>query len=81
MKTEYPIYDKRDGAKDASLQFQPIRKILGLPWNRGVERSLEHCQLDHSKALETLKRRAKKAGETILAAVFDNYAVTILVEN
>ena len=74
-----PHFDKRDGQKDAHLQFKTIREILGKPWNFGMTRSIEHCALDHKKALATLKRRAKKNGETIIASVLHNYAAQILV--
>ena len=81
MKTQYPTFDKRDGAKDEALQFTPIRQILGFPWNRGLERSFSGCSLDHKADLARLKSRASKAGEKILAAEICNYAVTILVES
>lgn len=76
-----PHFDKRDGQKDESLQFKTIREILGKPWNYGVTRSIEGCALDHKKELTKLKARATRAGEKIVATVFCNYAVEILVES
>ena len=81
MKSKFPIYDKRDGARDEDLQFKTIREILGLQWNIGLERAIEHCALDHASALRRLRAQARKQGETIMAAMICNYAVVILVES
>lgn len=74
------IFDTRDGAKDEKLQCTPIRDILGLPWNRGVERSLSGCSIDHKKAMRRLVQEAKKNGESVIAANYHNFAVSILVD-
>lgn len=80
MKHDFPIFDKRDGAKDAGLQFEPLGKILGLPWNSHVSRGFSGFYDDsHKKHLSTLIRRAKKAGEKILGASISNYGVDIIV--
>lgn len=80
MKTNYQIFDKRDGAKDQDKQSRPIRECLGLAWNVGRELSLSGCSIDHKKAMRRLLREASKAGEMIIAAEFHNYAVSILVK-
>ena len=81
MKSSFPTYDKRDGAKDDDLQFKTIREILGLDWNVGLERAIEHCSIDHDSALRRLRSEAKRRGETIIAAMICNYAVVILVRS
>lgn len=79
LKTDIIHFDKRDGKEHESLQFKPIREVIGKPWNYGVSRAIEGCNLDHKKALSRLKRLATKAGERIVASAFCNYAVEILV--
>ena len=83
MKTKhpFPIFDKRDGASHADLQFKTWTEILRLPWNAYLDRSVSgiYSPEDHADAFRRLVRKAKRDGETILAASFSNCAVSIAV--
>lgn len=77
MKT----FDKRDGAEHAHLQFRTWSEILGLPWNATLDRSSQGYREGQTETeMQRLIHEAELGGETILAAAYSNYAVSIAVK-
>ena len=78
---EIPVYDKRDGAPSAHLQFKTWTEILGCAWNEYKERSCSGWPADssHEREMRGLLAEAKRRGETVIAVAYHNCAVSIAV--
>lgn len=79
----FPIFDKRDGAKDSALWLKTLGEVLGLRWNTWLSRGCTGFDMRqdkaHEKELAKLIRTAQRKGEKILGASISNYGVEIAV--
>ncbi len=79
----FKIYDKRDGAEDAALQFKTLGEVLGLAWNAWRSRGCTGFDTRepgaHRRELAALVSEARRKGEVILGASISNYGVEIAV--
>lgn len=76
-----PLFDKRDGERDAHLAFKTFTEMLGIPWNAWCGHSMSgagYCEYG-TVEIARLVRDAEKKGARVLACEVCNYGVGIAV--
>lgn len=76
-----PLFDKRDGARDAHLQFKTFSEMLSIPWNAWCGHSMSGAGYGEygTAHLARLVRDAEKTGKRVLACDVNNYGCGIAV--